>query len=102
MAKVDISQIDRDLLTVTGLWSQLLHVLGHPCTIHAPSIWMGYKCPSMAFQECSDRNPGRLRAARSVNDALRERSGQRADRDPRWRRLTKPPRGMTCLWSSRQ
>src|SRR5260221_1337471 len=30
MTKVDIADIDRDFLAVTGLWSQLMDVLGHP------------------------------------------------------------------------
>jgi hypothetical protein len=30
MTKVDIADIDRDFLAVTGLWSQLMDVFDHP------------------------------------------------------------------------
>src|SRR6266511_4089182 len=30
MTKVDIADIDRDFLAITGLWSQLMDVLNHP------------------------------------------------------------------------
>src|ERR1700730_8177170 len=51
MAKVDVTEIDRDFLAVTGLWSELMHILGHFITIHMPSAWMVYGDQSAAFQE---------------------------------------------------
>src|SRR5260370_36632952 len=51
MAKGDITEMDRDLLAISGLWSQLMHILGHPCTLHIPSRGMAYGCQSMVFQE---------------------------------------------------
>src|ERR1700730_13001094 len=51
MAKVDVTEIDRDFLAVTGLWSELMHILGHAITIHMPSAWMVYGGQSAAFQE---------------------------------------------------
>src|SRR5437763_1692758 len=50
MAEVDITNIDRDLLAVTRLWSQLMHILSHPNTIHMPSNWMANGRQSAAFQ----------------------------------------------------
>src|ERR1700730_9245560 len=51
MAKVDVTEIDRDFLAVTALWWELMHILGHAITIHIPSDWMVYGCQSAAFQE---------------------------------------------------
>src|SRR6266446_8673318 len=50
MAKVDITEIDRDLLGVSGLRSQLMHVPGHPGTLHIPSRGMSYGCQSWSFK----------------------------------------------------
>ena len=36
MTKVDVAEIDRDLLTIAGLWSKLAHVLRH-AILHTPS-----------------------------------------------------------------
>lgn len=33
-----------------GLWSQLMHVLGHPGTLHIPSRGMSYGCQSWSFK----------------------------------------------------
>jgi hypothetical protein len=40
MAEVDEPEIDRDLLAIVGLRSQLMYILNHPYTILYPSIWM--------------------------------------------------------------
>jgi hypothetical protein len=38
VTKIDVAEVDRDLLCVTGLCPQLMHTLGHPLTIHSPSL----------------------------------------------------------------
>src|SRR5712671_3835091 len=44
MTEIDVAEVDRDLLCVTGLCPQLVYIFRHPITIHMPSIWMVYGC----------------------------------------------------------
>ena len=44
VTKIDVAEVDRDLLCVTGLCPQLIYILRHPITIHTPSEWMVYGC----------------------------------------------------------
>src|SRR6266581_3662140 len=50
LAEVDVAEIDRDLLAVTGLWSDLVHIIGHDFTILSPSTGMVYGCRRQAFK----------------------------------------------------
>jgi hypothetical protein len=41
MTKIDVSEVDGDLLGVAaGLGPQLVHIAGHPLNILSPSVWM--------------------------------------------------------------
>jgi hypothetical protein len=42
MAEVDEAEVDRDLFTVIGLGSQLMHVVYHRRAMLCPSRWMVY------------------------------------------------------------
>jgi hypothetical protein len=51
LPEVNVTEIDRDLLAVTGLWAELLYDRGHAVAIPIPSSWMVYGWRSDGFQE---------------------------------------------------
>ena len=49
LPEVNVAEIDRDLLTVCGLWAELMYNLSH-IPFHTPSVWMVYGWQSIAFK----------------------------------------------------
>src|SRR5271165_2212730 len=82
MAKVDVAEIDRDLLAVTWSWSKLVHILGHAGTIHMPSDGMVYGCRPRAFQGglTGDLAVARGQAVGGLPDRVQPRSRWRCPR----------------------
>src|SRR5271163_846432 len=50
MTKVNVAEIDGDLLTIARPRSKLAHVVGHPYAILTPSTRMVYQCEIAEFQ----------------------------------------------------
>src|ERR1700720_3725413 len=82
MTKVHIAEIDRDFLAVTGLWPQLMHILGHPDTIHMPSVWMSYGCSPVACQEAATTGCAIVRGEMTLFPRRRVDSGVVNDPPP--------------------
>src|SRR6516164_10464361 len=50
MTKVNVAEIDGNLLTVARPGSKLAHIVDHPYTFHIPSTWMVYSRRLAEFQ----------------------------------------------------
>ena len=66
LPEVDVAEVDRDLLAVTGLCAELLYDLGHAIAIPVPSNWMVYGWRSDGFQEATSAVKPDCAGARGV------------------------------------